>query len=113
MWSCDRKTELCRCKIENGETFCSLKISQITEVTEILKIPQGTEAIKTLKAPQVTASIVHQTGLHKDKQLLLREKATGKKKIYLSSTVDLRMTATLYLQKNIQTFSRSLSFFYF
>ena len=68
MWSCDRKTELCRCKIEAGETFCSLKIPQITKATE------------TLKEPQATEPIVHHTGLHKEKQLPPREKATGKKK---------------------------------
>ena len=56
MWSCDRKTELCRCKIETGETFCSLKIPQITEVTETLIIPQ---------VPEVTETQEYQTFMHK------------------------------------------------
>ena len=87
MWSCDRKTELCRCKIETGETFCSLKIPHITEVTKSLKISQVTETGNILKVPLVTESIVHETGLHKDKQLPPREESTGKKKIPLCSII--------------------------
>ena len=75
MWSCDRKTELCRCKIDTGETFCSLKISQITEVTETLKIPQVTG---------VTESQEYQSFMHKHKQ------PNGKSKLNFRDQIDLK-----------------------
>ena len=52
--SCDRKTEICRCKIDSGETLCSLKISQVTE------------------------SILHQTRMYKQKEQTMIEKSKGK-----------------------------------
>ena len=56
MMSCERKTEICRCKIDSGETLCSLKI------------------------PQVTESTVHQTRIYKQKQQTMIEKSKGKAK---------------------------------
>ena len=76
IWSCDRKTELCRCKIETGETFCSLKIPKITEVTKTLEIPQLTEVTETQK---------YQTVMHKHKQ------PNGKPKVHFINQTDLYM----------------------
>ena len=82
MWSCDRKTELCRCKIEAGETFCSLKIPQIAEVTETLIIPQ---------VPEVTETQEYQTFMYKLKQ------PNGKSKINLRDKIDLYSNCILLI----------------